>query len=122
MAEMTSRERVMTTFKHQEPDRVPLYAFSVDPKHIRALGSGNPLKTFEALGLDSFPIRVQNWCQGVPLLATLVMDIPEEMQTAGGVFGGWDGIDELGRIWKRGSYVGGGLSKPGMIWKNTFRR
>lgn len=109
MAEMTSRERVLRTINHQEPDRVPLYAFSVDPKFIRAFGEGNPLKAFEALGLDSFPIRVQNWCQGVPLLASLVMDIPEEDQTAGGAFGGWNGTDEFGRLWKRGSYIGGAL-------------
>jgi uroporphyrinogen decarboxylase len=109
MSEMTSRERVMTTIRHQQPDRVPLYAFSVDPKIIRALGDGNPLKAFDMLGLDSFPIRAQNWCQGVPLLASLVMEIPEDMQTGGGAFGGWDGIDEFGRVWKRGSYVGGDL-------------
>jgi uroporphyrinogen decarboxylase len=109
MSEMTSRQRVLTTIEHREPDRVPLYAFSVDPKFIKALGEGNPLKAFDALGLDSFPIRVQNWCQGVPLLASLVMDIPEDMQTAGGAFGGWHGEDEFGRIWERGSYVGGAL-------------
>jgi hypothetical protein len=37
------------------------------------------------------------------------MDIPEEMMTAGGAFGGWHGIDEFGRVWERGSYVGGAL-------------
>jgi uroporphyrinogen decarboxylase len=114
---MTSRERVLTTIEHREPDRVPLYAFSVDPKFIRALGDGNPFQAFEALGLDSFPIRVQNWCQGVPLLASLVMDIPPEMQTAGGAFGGWDGVDEFGRVWRRGSYVGGALK----TWEDLDR-
>ena len=109
MGRMTSRERVMAAIAHREPDRVPLYAFSVDPKFIKALGGGNPFQAFDALGLDSFPIRVQNWCQGVPLLAGLVMDIPEDMQTAGGAFAGWDGIDEFGRVWRRGSYVGGAL-------------
>ena len=109
MTKMSSRERVLTTIKHKEPDRVPLYAFSVDPKFIRHFGQGNPLKAFEVMGLDSFPIRVQNWCQGIPLLASLVMDIPEDHQTAGGAFGGWHGVDEFGRVWKRGSYVGGAL-------------
>lgn len=109
MAEMTSRERVLTAINHEEPDRVPLYAFSVDPKFIRHFGDGNPLKAFENIGLDSFPIRVQNWCNDVPLLAGLVMDIPEDQQTAGGAFAGWDGVDEFGRVWKRGSYVGGVL-------------
>jgi len=109
MAKMTSRERVFTTIRHEEPDRVPLFALSVDPKFINALGKGDLLKTFAALGLDSFPIRIQSWCQGIPYCASLVMDIPEEDQTAGGVFGGWNGIDEFGRIWKRGSYIGGAL-------------
>jgi uroporphyrinogen-III decarboxylase len=64
MEEMTSRERVMATMNHQEPDRVPLYSFSVDAKFIKAFGDGNALKTYEVMGLDSFPIRAQNWCQG----------------------------------------------------------
>jgi len=109
MDTMTSRERVLSAIHHREPDRVPLYAFSLDPKFIRAFGDGNPFKAFDALGLDSFPIRVQNWCQGVPLLASLVMEIPEDQQTAGGAFAGWNGIDEFGRIWERGSYIGGAL-------------
>ena len=49
---------------HEEPDRVPLYSFSVDAKFIKAFGDGNALKTYEVMGLDSFPIRAQNWCQG----------------------------------------------------------
>lgn len=109
MAGMTSRERVMKTISHREPDRVPLYAFSIDPKFIKAFGQGNPVKTFEYLQLDTFPIRAQNWCQGIPLLSSLVMEVAEEDQTAGGVFGGWNGVDEFGRIWKRGSYIGGDL-------------
>jgi len=109
MEEMSSRERVMATMNHQEPDRVPLYSFSVDAKFIKAFGDGNALKTYEVMGLDSFPIRAQNWCQGMPAMASLVMDVAEENQTAGGAFGGWDGIDEFGRIWKKGSYIGGAL-------------
>ncbi len=107
--EMSSKERVMTAIAHQEPDRVPLFAFSVDAKFIRAWGDGNPLKAYERMGLDTFPIRVQNWCGDMPAMASLFMDIPEDQQTAGGAFGGWDGIDEFGRIWKRGSYIGGAL-------------
>ncbi|HSB05645.1 MAG TPA: uroporphyrinogen decarboxylase family protein [Thermodesulfobacteriota bacterium] len=109
MNKMTSRERVLRVLEGDIPDRVPLYAFSVDPKFFRVLGNGDPFKTFERLGLDAFPIRAQNWCQGIPLLASLRMDIPEEMMTAGGAFGGWHGIDEFGRVWERGSYVGGAL-------------
>ncbi len=61
MSDMTSRERVITAINHQEPDRVPLFAFSVDAKFIKAFGDGNALKTYEVMGLDSFPIRSQYW-------------------------------------------------------------
>ncbi len=117
MATMTSRERVLAALNHEVPDRVPLFAFSVAPKFIRALGGGDALAAFEALGLDSIPLRAQNWCQGVPLLASLVMDIPEDQHTGGGVFAGWDGIDEFGRVWKRGSCVGGALKS----WEDLER-
>jgi uroporphyrinogen decarboxylase len=59
------------------------------------------------LGLDVYPIYCQNWCQGVPLNASLIQDLAEDQQTSGGTFGGWDGIDEFGRLWTRGSYKGG---------------
>jgi uroporphyrinogen decarboxylase len=106
---MTSRERVLTTLKHQEPDRVPLFTFVLDPKFIKAWGQGNPAAAYRFLGLDCYPLGAQMWCQGIPMMAPLSMDIPEENQTGGGVFGGWHGIDEFGRVWERGSYVGGAL-------------
>jgi uroporphyrinogen decarboxylase len=109
MAEMTSRERVLTTIQHIEPDRVPLYANSIDPKFIMEVGCGNFLKTCEYFNLDVLPYRLKIWCQGLPGAAALNRDIPIEEQTGGGLFAGWNGIDEFGRVWKRGSYVGGDL-------------
>lgn len=109
MHEMNSRDRILTTLAHQEPDRVPLFAFAVDPKFMKALGGKDPLKAYETLGLDAFPMPVQSWCQGIPQMASMFMDIPEEDQTGGGVFAGWNGVDEYGRIWKKGSYIGGAL-------------
>lgn len=106
---MTSRERVLITINHKEPDRVPLYTYGLDPKFIKAFGQGDPIKAFEFLQLDCFSIRLVMWCQGMPILAPLIMDIPEEDQTAGGTYGGWNGVDEFGRIWKRGSCIGGAL-------------
>jgi uroporphyrinogen decarboxylase len=99
----------MTALSHQEPDRVPLFAFAVDPKFIKALGGGNALKTFERLELDCFPLPLQSWCGDLPLMASLTRDIPEDYQTGGGIFAGWDGVDEFGRVWRRGSYVDGVL-------------
>jgi uroporphyrinogen decarboxylase len=43
------------------------------------------------------------------MMAGLIKDIPQDMQTGGGVFAGWNGIDEFGRVWKRGSYIQGAL-------------
>jgi uroporphyrinogen decarboxylase len=107
MTEMTSKERVMATLRGEIPDRVPTLTFGIDPKLIRQIGGGSVSRTYEVLGLDVFPLFCQNWCQGVPLNASLSQDIAPDMQTSGGTYGGWDGIDEFGRVWRRGSYVGG---------------
>lgn len=107
MTEMTSKKRVMATLRGEIPDRVPTLTFGIDPKLIKLIGGGSLGRTYEVLGLDVFPIFCQNWCQGVPLNAGLIMEIAEDMQTSGGTYAGWDGIDEFGRVWKRGSYAGG---------------
>ena len=52
-------------------------------------------------------MRSQIWCQGKPLVSSLFEEVPPEMMLSGAVFGGWNGIDEFGRVWKQGSYVGG---------------
>ena len=106
---MTSKERVLATLRGQIPDRVPILTFGIDPKFIKKLGSGTLEKTLEVFGLDVYPIYCQNWCQGVPMSAVLSTEVAENMQTSGGTFGGWDGIDEFGRNWKRGSYIGGAV-------------
>jgi hypothetical protein len=84
---MHSRQRVLTTIDHREPDRVPLYAFDMDHKFIDALGNGNPLKALEALGVEPFPVRVQYWCHEVPTHPSLITDILGEQQTTGGGHG-----------------------------------
>ena len=110
MSPMTSRERVAAAFRHQEPDRVPLFAFSLDPKFVMAFGQGSLPRACEYLGLDCLPIRAQSWCGDMPLAPALAgIEVPPDMQTGGGVFAGWDGIDECGRVWRRGSYVTGAL-------------
>jgi len=104
---MSSKERVNKVLKHEMPDRVPLFTFSVDPKFMKEIGGGDPFKTFEIFGLDVYPMRSQNWCQGRPLLSSLIEEVSSEKMLSGGVYGGWEGIDEFGRIWKQGSYIGG---------------
>ncbi len=107
MNEMTSKERVLAVLKGEIPDRVPTLTFGIDPKLIKQIGDGSLSRTYDMLGLDVFPIFCQNWCQGVPLNASLSQEIAEDWQTSGGTYGGWDGIDEFGRVWRRGSYAGG---------------
>jgi uroporphyrinogen decarboxylase len=107
MSAMTSKERVLAVLQGNIPDRVPTLTFGIDPIFIKKMGGGDLEKTFEVFGLDVYPIYSQNWCQGMPIGAGAKMDIPAEMQTSGGTYAGWDGIDEFGRVWKKGSYVGG---------------
>ncbi len=107
MSKMTSKERVLSVLQGQIPDRVPTLTFGIDPKFIKIFWQGSVEKAFEVLALDVFHIYSQNWCQGMPLAAGLRQDIPPEMQTAGGTFAGWHGVDEFGRAWKRGSCIGG---------------
>ena len=107
MEEMTSKERVLAVLRGEIPDRVPTLTFGIDPIFVKKLGAGNLEAALDILGLDVYHIYSQNWCQGIPLGAGLKMDIPAEMQTSGGTYAGWDGIDEFGRIWQRGSYMGG---------------
>ena len=107
MVEMTSRERVLCTLRGDLPDRVPTLTFGIDPKIMTAVGEGSITRTYDVFGLDVHPIFCQNWCQGIPLNAALSLDVPPDQQTAGGTYAGWNGVDEFGRLWKRGSYVGG---------------
>ncbi|MBW2348192.1 MAG: hypothetical protein JRF59_10165 [Deltaproteobacteria bacterium] len=107
---MTSRERVLTALNHEEADRVPLFTFSMDPRFVRAFGNGNPARAYEALGIDAFPIRAQCWCGDMPLVPSLMnIEVPEGYDTGGGVFAGWHGVDEFGRVWEKGSYITGAL-------------
>lgn len=82
---MNSRERVLTTFQHKEPDRVPLFEGWIESEIIEALGE-NSYQTYEKLGLDCLPL---GWH---PIGKT---------QAYG------NGIDEWGRIFKDGQYGGG---------------
>ena len=83
---MNSRERVLTTFNFREPDRVPLFEAWIETEIMEVIGGGNPYKTREILDLDCFPIAVGH---------------PPNTNA-------WrTGIDEWGRIFKDGWYVGG---------------
>ena len=40
MSEMTSRERVLTTIAHKEPDRVPMFLLYPGPQAYQGAGRG----------------------------------------------------------------------------------
>jgi len=83
---MNSRERVLTTFKFEEPDRVPLFEAWIEEEIMDAIGNGDPYETRERLGLDCMPIAVGH---------------PKSTNA-------WrTGTDEWGRIFKNHWYLGG---------------
>jgi len=82
---MKPRERVFTALQLAEPDRVPLFEIWVENDIVPDLGFGDLQSTYVHLGLDSVHIPYKD------------------------PFGGADGPDEWGRIWKRGQYVDGAI-------------
>ncbi len=63
---MNSRERVLTTMRHKEPDRVPLFFNAIDAKFVKAIGNGNMVETWKKLGVDVFVRVRKTWCEGIP--------------------------------------------------------
>jgi hypothetical protein len=48
---MNSRERVLTTLAHKEPDRVPLFFNAIEAKFVRAISQGDMVKAWNQLGM-----------------------------------------------------------------------
>src|SRR4030067_3120107 len=106
--EMNSRERVLTTIQHQKPDRVPLFFNMIDAKFVREIGQGSMVETCKALGVDVFVFGRTAWCEGKPSgLGYSKTPPPPEDSLGGSGSAGWNGIDEFGRRWERGRYIGG---------------
>ena len=105
---MTPRERVLAVINHQEPDRVPLFFNFIDAKLLRALGVGTMLEAWKRLGVDTFVTGRTAWCDGRPTgLGYSPHPPPPEESLGGSLYAGWNGVDEFGREWKHGRYVGG---------------
>jgi uroporphyrinogen decarboxylase len=86
MNKMNSLERVLTTFQFKEPDCVPLFEAWIETEILNTLSGGDPYKARERLKLDCYPISV-----GHPKTTNA-----------------WrTGIDEWGRKFKDGWYIGG---------------
>jgi len=97
---MNSRERVLTTIAHKEPDRVPLFFNSIEAKFVRAISQGDMIKTWNQLGVDVFVIARRSWCGDTPTgLGYSPNPPPPEESLGGAIYAGWNGIDEFGRKW-----------------------
>lgn len=108
---MNSRERVLTTVNHKEPDRVPLFFNALDAKFVRAIGQGDMVETWKRLGVDVFVTGRTAWCEGKPSGLGYSPDPPPPEESLGGaIYAGWNGIDEFGRRWEHGRYVGGAVA------------
>jgi uroporphyrinogen decarboxylase len=81
---MNSRERVLISLHHKEPDQVPLFEPWIESEIVALLG-GDPCTARERLGIDCLPLGIH----------------PSNTQAYG------HGIDEWGRIFKHGQYGGG---------------
>lgn len=81
---MNSKERVITTFSHQEPDKVPLLEVWIESTILRAMNSDH-LSIRKKLDLDCLPLGGH----------------PKNTQAYG------HGIDEWGRVFKDGQYKDG---------------
>lgn len=93
---LTSRERVIIAFEHQEPDRVPLFEAWIESEIVKALG-GDSYIAREKLGLDCMPLGSH----------------PKSTRAYG------DGVDEWGRIFKRGHYCTGLIKSEEDLEKYT---
>ncbi len=117
---MNSRERVLTTIQHQKPDRVPLFFNTVDAKFVREIGQGSMVETWKALGVDVFVFGRTAWCEGKPSgLGYSKTPPPPEDSLGGSGSAGWNGIDEFGRRWERGRYIGGAVTNREELHKHS---
>ena len=108
---MNSRERVLTTINHKEPDRVPLFFNAIEAKFVRAIGQGDIVKTWIQLGVDVFVIARKSWCGDKPTgLGYSPNPPPPEESLGGAIYANWNGVDEFGRRWEHGRYVGGAVA------------
>ncbi len=81
---MNSKERVLSTLEHKEPDYVPIFEAWIENEILEQL-KGNPYSTRIRLGMDCLPLGSH----------------PSNTNAYK------NGIDEWGRIFKNGHYAGG---------------
>jgi len=94
---MNSRERIQAVLQRQTPDRVPRFEVWIDGM-FDELGVSDPYSAYAELGQDAVLMPSQT---------------PSESNA-------WkDGIDEFGRVWKKGMYFSGVVDTPDDLKKFT---
>lgn len=85
MVNLNSRQRVWAALHHKQPDRVPRFEIWIDA-FLDELGHGDPARAYVEQGQDCVMLPSVN---------------PPESNA-------WrNGVDEFGRVWQNGFYVGG---------------
>jgi uroporphyrinogen decarboxylase len=94
---MNSRERIHAVLERKDPDRVPRFEVWIDGM-FDELGVTDPYRAYAELGQDAVLMPSQT---------------PSESNA-------WnDGIDEFGRVWKKGMYFSGVVETPDDLKKFT---
>ncbi len=94
---MNSRERVHAVLERKIPDRVPRFEVWIDGL-FDDLGVSDPYSAYAELGQDA---------------ALIPSQMPSESNA-------WkDGVDEFGRVWKKGMYFSGVVETPDDLKKFT---
>lgn len=87
VSEMTPRERIFAALRHEQPDRVPRFEIWIDGL-LDELGQSDPARAYVNLGQDCVMMPASN---------------PPESNA-------WrNGVDEWGRDWRNGTFVGGAI-------------
>jgi uroporphyrinogen decarboxylase len=94
---MNSRELVQAVLQRKTPDRVPRFEVWIDGM-FNELGVSDPYSAYAELGQDAVLMPSQT---------------PRESNA-------WkDGVDEFGRVWKKGMYFNGVIESPDDLKKYT---
>jgi len=94
---MNSRERIHAVLQRKTPDRVPRFEVWIDGL-FNDLGVSDPYSAYVELGQDAVLMPSQT---------------PKESKA-------WtDGVDEFGRVWKKGMYLSGMVDSPADLIQYT---
>lgn len=120
---MNSRERVLLTLNHKEPDKVPLFEHSINPHIVQALAEATNESESQFINLKQFGVIKTSLILDLDLLCVTLEELNEYDYKING--DRW--IDEFGRVWQKdytpgagmGNYCGGLIQEESDIKKYT---